>query len=259
MKTEKRKKELRPLMNLLLIPAQLVIDAIVIGLALWADVATFERPEGMLGTPFPIWGLIALCVMGLITVIVVIIAIVRTVFRCVQKRQMKKADDLRAAQPEYMAAYDGDFHMIEGVALVRGEPIPDGMYTLVCKVLVQHRDGTFLITQRDPEKKFGGGMWEASAGGSAQRGENGEACIRRELWEETGIRTGAFTELSRICIRDMHSFYAEYLCVTDWNKKAITLQPGETADFRWVTKEELLNMPREELATPRVLDYLRTL
>ena len=259
MKRNRQGREPQPLLNLLLIPAQLVIDVIVICLAMWVDVATFDPPEGMLGTPFPVWGLLAACLMAVVTIVVVIVAIVRTVSRSVQKKQLRKYREAAAAQPEYMAAYDGDFHMIEGVALVRGEPIPDGMYTLVCKVLVQHRDGTYLITRRDPQKKFGGGMWEASAGGTAQKGEDGEACIRRELWEETGIRAGALTELSRVCIKDLHSFYAEYLCVTDVKKKSVVLQPGETVEYRWVTKEELLAMPREELAPPRVLDYIGTL
>lgn len=259
MKQKKQKKEPKPLLNLLLIPAQLVIDVIVVTLAMVLDVATFERPEGMLGTPFPVWGLLALLVMAVITVIVVIIAIVRTIARSAQKKQMQKAAAQKAAQPEYLAAFDADFRPVEGVALIRGEPVPEGLYTLVCKVLVQHRDGTFLITQRDPEKKFGGGMWEASAGGRARRGEDGETCIWRELWEETGIRADSLTELSRVCLKDMRSYYAEYLCVTDWNKKALVLQPGETVDYRWVTKEELLAMPREELATPRVLEYIRSL
>ena len=38
---------------------------------------------------------------------------------------------------------------LAGVDLVRGEKIPDGLYHLVCEVLVQHTDGDFLLMKRD--------------------------------------------------------------------------------------------------------------
>ena len=158
---------------------------------------------------------------------------------------------------ERMAAFDENFRPIPGAAPVRGQPLPDGMYTLVCKVLIKHKDGTILITQRDPAKKFGGGMWEISGGGTAQAGEDGETCIRRETFEETGIRLGEIKELSCVCLKGMRSFFVEYLAETDWEKDDITLQPGETVAYRWVTKEELLAMPVKEIATPWALEYLK--
>lgn len=161
---------------------------------------------------------------------------------------------------ERMAAFDEDFRPLPDIAPVRGEPLPEGVYTLVCKVLIRHRDGTILITRRDPVKKFGGGMWEISGGGTAQYGEDGETCIRRETREETGIELGAIRELRRVCLKGtMRSFFVEYLAETDWEKDKITLQPGETVDYRWVTKEELLKMPIQEIATPRALEYVKTL
>lgn len=37
-----------------------------------------------------------------------------------------------------------------GEKLVRGAPIPDGVYHLVSEILVCHVDGDFLLMQRDP-------------------------------------------------------------------------------------------------------------
>ena len=65
--------------------------------------------------------------------------------------------------------------------------IPDGRYHLVSDILVQHRDGTYLLTKRPPGKDIYPGYWEASAGGSAQLGEGPEECAKRELFEESGI------------------------------------------------------------------------
>ncbi|MBQ4256759.1 MAG: NUDIX hydrolase, partial [Oscillospiraceae bacterium] len=70
---------------------------------------------------------------------------------------------------ELWDAYNKSFEKIEGVTLVRGENIPDGVYHLVSDVIVRHIDGTYLLMQRDIRKPFGG-MWEATAGGSALKG-----------------------------------------------------------------------------------------
>ena len=79
---------------------------------------------------------------------------------------------------EMWDAYDKDFRQVPGVTLVRGEKIPAGLYHLVCDVLVRHADGSYLLMQRDRRKSYGG-MWEATAGGSALRGETPAACAAR--------------------------------------------------------------------------------
>ena len=89
---------------------------------------------------------------------------------------------------EYWDAYDGEFRRMEGVSLVRGEDIPAGVYHLVCDVLVRHTDGSYLLTRRDPRKHYGG-LWEATAGGSALRGETPLDCARRELREGSSAVT----------------------------------------------------------------------
>ncbi len=47
---------------------------------------------------------------------------------------------------ELWDAYDKDFNKIEGITLVRGEPIPDGFFHLVCEVVVKHEDGSYLVS-----------------------------------------------------------------------------------------------------------------
>ncbi len=119
--------------------------------------------------------------------------------------------------------------------LIRGEPIPEGLYHLTCDILVRHTDGDYLLMQRDVAKPNYGGWYEASAGGSALKGEDSLACARRELREETGIACGELTEVGRCVIRD--TIYHQYLCSTGQAKDSITLQAGETMGYRWVTEE----------------------
>ena len=157
---------------------------------------------------------------------------------------------------ELWDAYNADFQKVDGITLVRGEPIPDGLYHLVSDILVKHTDGTYLIMQRDPRKHLGG-MWEATAGGSALKGETPLECAVRELYEETGISSNSLSEVGRVLSQSTKTHYVEYLCVTGHDKDNITLKDGETTAFRWVSKEELLSMKNEELATKRMLKYIK--
>ena len=90
---------------------------------------------------------------------------------------------------------------------MRGQPIPSGVYHLVCDVIVRHTDGTYLLMQRDPRKHHGL-MWEATAGGSALSGETPLECAKRELREETGVVAHDLVEVGREI--DNNSYYVEF-------------------------------------------------
>lgn len=155
-------------------------------------------------------------------------------------------------------AYDSSLKRIDGITLTRGDNIPDGKYHLVCDILVQHTDGSYLLMKRDYRKHYGG-MWEATAGGSALIGETPLQCAARELKEETGIDAVELTEVGNEVCSETHTIYVEFLCVTDWNKQNIKLQDGETIDFTWVSKEKLISMNKDELVTERMNKYINEL
>ena len=123
--------------------------------------------------------------------------------------------------------------------LVRGEPIPEGLYHLVCEILVRHTDGDYLLMQRDTRKPNYGGYYEATAGGSALKGEDKLSCARRELLEETGITCGELAEIGRYTSHD--TIYHNFLCVTDHDKSSILLQEGETVSFKWISEKEFID------------------
>ena len=156
---------------------------------------------------------------------------------------------------ELWDSYDKQGNRIQGETLVRGEPVPEGRFHLVCEILVRHRDGTYLLMRRDPRKHYGG-LWEATAGGSALQGETALDCALRELWEETGIRAETLTELGAVVHQARRTIYVEFLCETDWDKSAVTLQAGETVAFRWITGEELRALKKTELVTTRMQVFL---
>ena len=159
---------------------------------------------------------------------------------------------------ELWDAYNSNFEIIDGMTLIRGEEpsIPKGVYHMVVDILVRHTDGTNLIMQRDPRKSYPM-AWEATAGGSALKGENPLEAAMRELREETGIKAKELTEIKRLVRDNTHAVYVEFYCETDCAKDSIILQEGETIDYKWISEEELFAMPEDEMISNRMMDYLK--
>lgn len=160
---------------------------------------------------------------------------------------------------ELWDAYDREGNRIAGIVLRRGEPIPDGVYHLVADVILRHSDGTYLLMRRDMSKQHGGGLWEATAGGSALAGEDAYACAMRELYEETGISVTSLTLVGTSVNEARDTLYREYAAETDCAKDAVRLQSGETMDYRWVTVDEMRAMRAEGLLTLRTRAYVDSL
>lgn len=158
---------------------------------------------------------------------------------------------------EIWDAYNSDFEIIDGMTLIRGEEasIPRGVYHLVCHVLVQHTDGSYLLMQRDPRKPYAN-MWEATAGGSALKGETPLVAARRELLEETGISSDDLEEICRYVWEPTHCVYYLYLCVTNCSKDSVLLQEGETVAYKWATADEIRLMSSDEILSEQMRQYI---
>ena len=139
---------------------------------------------------------------------------------------------------------------LTGGTLVRGEKIPEGMYHLVCEVLVRHADGSYLCMKRSVKKTNHGGCLEATAGGSALKGENKWQCVERELFEETGISCHEFEEIARVREERTQAFFYAFLCIVDCNKEEIRLQEGETEGYVWMSEEEFIEFVNSDKIIP---------
>jgi 8-oxo-dGTP diphosphatase len=139
---------------------------------------------------------------------------------------------------------------LEGRTLIRDQVIPEGLYHIVAEVFVIHTDGTILLMRRDEKKESNPGLWESGAGGSILKGENPTLGARRELLEETGILADEIKPIYTVHKGD--SIYMGYLCITNAAKESVTLQKGETIDFKWVEKEAFIKiMDSEEFVASR--------
>ena len=139
-----------------------------------------------------------------------------------------------------------------GKDLIRGEEIPKGLYHLVCEIIVRHKDGDYLLMQRDPNKPNFGGMFEATAGGSALKGEDTITCAKRELLEETGITPLSLEEISIFVSHN--TIYHNFLAVTDCDKTKILLQEGETVSFKWLSENDFIKFVNSD----EMIDAQRT-
>ena len=133
-----------------------------------------------------------------------------------------------------------------GTDLIRGEEIGEGLYHLVCEVVVRHVDGDYLLLQRDFRKEAYPGFEEIGAGGSALKGETPLQGALRELREESGIQAGELREIYRVVNDKSHSIHHGYLCETDAPKDSVVLQEGETISYRWISKKELVDFFNSE-------------
>lgn len=141
------------------------------------------------------------------------------------------------------------------MTMTRGEKIPAGYFHMVCDVLIRHTDGDYLLMLRSREKKVYPGRWESTCGGSALAGEDAITAALRELREETGIVLDHLEEMNSSVHWHFNSIHHSYLGITDCPKDSITLQPGETEDYRWVSEAEFKEFVNSDII-PSVKRYL---
>jgi len=142
-----------------------------------------------------------------------------------------------------------------GVDLIRGEEIPEDIYHIVVEVLVRHIDGEYLLMKRSFDKVgWWLGYYEATAGGSALKGETAEIAIVRETYEETGVKPKEL-ELINKAIGHPVIFYS-FLGTTDCDKDSITLQEGETIGYKWLTEADFITFMKSDKSIPTQRDRM---
>lgn len=133
----------------------------------------------------------------------------------------------------------------------RGSRLSKGEYILITCVWVCDRAGRLLLTLRAPEKNGCPNTWENS-GGAAKAGETSRQSIARELYEETGLRAAESDFLLLESERTRDTFFDFYFLRHTAPLEQIVLQPGETADARWVTLEEMEQMIDAGIVAPPI-------
>ncbi len=128
--------------------------------------------------------------------------------------------------------------------------LKDDEYHLTVLGVVARPDGRFLITKRKLDKAWAPGWWEVS-GGACQAGEESQAAVKREIFEETGLDvTGweggyLFTYHRENPGQGDNYFVDVYRFLSDFSEEDIHLQQEETDGFRIATLAEIQALAEE--------------
>lgn len=150
---------------------------------------------------------------------------------------------------EYWDLYDEN-RALMGKTHQRGIGLPEGTYHVVVSVWTVNQDNKILLTLRSATKPLFPNRWENTSG-AVQQGENSKDAAMRELVEETGIKS-LDSEMSFLGTAvKMDSFVDIFLVRKDLDPSSITLQDGETTDYKWVSYQELKQIDEQgKLAFP---------
>lgn len=130
-------------------------------------------------------------------------------------------------------------------------PMPPNTYHTVVTIFTVDVNNRVLLTLRAPTKGMYPGYWEFT-GGSGVAGEDSLTSAHRELLEETGICCSPEELIFLGTIREPSAFMDCYLYRPNQAGEdvAVTLQVGETVDFRWVALREMETMIHKGLIPP---------
>jgi len=116
---------------------------------------------------------------------------------------------------------------------------------------IVRKNGRVLIARRRPDQMLGG-LWEFP-GGKRERGETLAAAARREIREETGVRT---TVGKKLCIvRHAYSHFRIRLHAFECRYEGGLVRARNKAEIRWAPIRRLRDYPFPA-ANKRILDVL---
>jgi isopentenyldiphosphate isomerase len=126
------------------------------------------------------------------------------------------------------------------------DKLQDGEYHLVVQIWILNSRGEFLISRRTPNKSWPL-MWECT-GGSAVAGQSSLAAALAETKEELGIGLNpANGRVFKRFIKEGSKMIIDvWLFRQDIDISTITLQPDETCDAMWASKEKIRQMLKDE-------------
>ena len=129
-----------------------------------------------------------------------------------------------------------------GQTMLRGDPVPEGLFHLQVHVCIFNEHGEMLIQQRQSTKRWYAGLWDYSVGGSAVAGDTSLAAAERETLEELGLQfslAGRKPAVPRWYGAMIDDYYILPLNVA---LSDLHLQREEVQAVRWASREDILTL-----------------
>ena len=142
---------------------------------------------------------------------------------------------------EYIDLYD--MHRIPtGKTILRGSPVPEGMYRVVVHICIFNSKGEMLIQQRQSTKKHFPDMWDISVGGQVSSGETSELAAQREIYEELGLDID-MSDMRPLASMSFNEGYDDvYAVISDVQLSQLILQKEEVKAADWADKDKIFAM-----------------
>lgn len=112
------------------------------------------------------------------------------------------------------------------------------------RVVLYDSEGKILIQKRSPKKKVYPGIWAESCQGHVPCGMDYEEAAHKELREELGFDT-PLQYLGKTLIRYPNERHFAAWFIGKYQGEQISPEPEEVADFRFVSRKELLSLEKE--------------
>lgn len=125
------------------------------------------------------------------------------------------------------------------------------MLAVTCALII--KDGLLLAVQRGPEMKMPL-KWEFP-GGKIENGESEQSCLAREIKEELRLEIEVGDKLAEV-VHDYPEFTIRLIPFMAQIQSG-ELNLTEHQDYRWLKKEELLDLDWAEADLPIVRDFLK--
>ena len=107
------------------------------------------------------------------------------------------------------------------------------------------QEGRYLMLHRTKKENDENHDKWIGVGGKFEDGESPEDCMRREVWEETGLTVTAFRYRGIVTfVSDVYPCeYMHLFTCTAWTG---TPKECDEGDLAWISKEDLLRLPMWE-------------
>lgn len=124
----------------------------------------------------------------------------------------------------------------------------------VNKILIQ-AEGKYLVLLRQPNSRLYANCWDFS-GGKVDPGEERKESVEREVKEETGLDIVADRVVFKFTEEDdgLKEFWVWSAIVLEKIPK-IKLS-SEHTDYRWLTLEEIRNLPNKEIVVEHYINHI---
>ena len=167
----------------------------------------------------------------------------------------KSSMTIEPASEELLDVVDADDRVI-GVK-TRGQIHAQGLMHRAVHILVFNTSGELFIQKRSMSKDNDPGLWDSSAAGHVDSGEDYQSCAIRELGEELGMTATASLEilfrLSASPITGMEHCIV-YRCINDG---PFVLESDEIDEGAWISGSEMDRRVSENDPTmTRVLQFI---